>query len=283
MALVTLNQVFATDYAGAICGFDFINLETAKAIIAGAEELGAPVILMVTEGGVKYAGLDYIAAIGKVAAENGRIPVALHLDHCTDFNLIVQAIKAGFTSVMIDASHLPFTENLQLTKEVVRVAHAAGVSVEAELGRIGGKEDHIQVKKAEELMTDPEEAVAFVAATEVDCLAVAIGTSHGIYKGEPNLNLGLLQKLKSVLDLPLVLHGGSGLPPALVRKAVEMGIRKFNIWTELAIAQTDTIRTVLKERPELYDPRPLFKPAIEAMKEVVKSKILLTQTGRSPD
>ena len=139
MALVTLNQLFAADYAGAICGFDFVNLETAKAIIAGAEELGAPVILMVTEGGVKYAGLEYIAAIGKIAAEKGRVPVALHLDHCTNFQLLIQAIKSGFTSVMIDASHLPFAENLKLTKEVVRVAHAAGVSVEAELGRIRGE------------------------------------------------------------------------------------------------------------------------------------------------
>jgi len=279
MALVTLNQLFATDYAGAFCGFDFVNLETAKAIIAGAEELRAPVILMVTEGGVKYAGLDYIAAIGKVAAENAQVPVALHLDHCTNFELIVQAIKAGFTSVMIDASHLPFAENRQLTKEVVRVAHAAGVSVEAELGRIGGKEDNIQVKAADAFMTDPVAAVEFVAATNVDCLAVAIGTSHGIYKGEPNLNLALLQELKSVLAIPLVLHGGSGLPTTMVKKAVEIGIRKFNVWTELAVAQTNAIRVVLEEKPTLYDPRPLFTPTIEAMKEVVKSKIQLTQAG----
>ncbi len=279
MALVTLNELFATDYAGALCGFDFVNLETAKAVIAGAEELRAPVILMVTEGGVKYAGLDYIAAIGKVAAEGAQVPVALHLDHCSKFDLIVQAIKAGFTSVMIDASHLPFAENLQLAKEVVRVAHAAGVSVEAELGRIGGKEDNIQVKEADAFMTDPVAAVEFVAATKVDCLAVAIGTSHGIYMGEPNLNLVLLQELKSVLDIPLVLHGGSGLPAAMVKKAVEIGIRKFNVWTELAVAQTNTIRTVLKENPDLYDPRPLFTPTIEAMKEVVKSKIQLTQAG----
>lgn len=279
MALVTLNELFATDYAGAFCGFDFVNLETAQAVITGAEELGAPVILMVTEGGVKYAGLDYIAAIGKVAAKNARVPVALHLDHCTKFELIVQAIKAGFTSVMIDASHLPFAENQQLTKEVVRVAHAAGVSVEAELGRIGGKEDNIQVKAADAFMTDPATAVEFVAATNVDCLAVAIGTSHGIYKGEPNLNLALLQELKSVLEIPLVLHGGSGIPTTMVKKAVEIGIRKFNVWTELAVAQTNTIRAVLEEKPALYDPRPLFTPTIAAMKEVVKSKIQLTQAG----
>ncbi|NLC53569.1 MAG: class II fructose-bisphosphate aldolase [Firmicutes bacterium] len=277
MALVTLNELFAADYAGAICGFDFVNLETVKAIMAGAEELGTPVILMVTEGGVKYAGLDYIAALGKVAAEKGKVPVALHLDHCTDFDLIIQAIKAGFTSVMIDASHLPFAENLKLTKEVVRVAHAAGVSVEAELGRIGGKEDNIQVKTAEAFMTDPEEAVEFVTATKVDCLAVAVGPSHGIYKGEPNLNLALLKRLKSVLDIPLVLHGGSGLPDAVVKEVVAIGVRKFNVWTELAVAHTDTIRAVLKEEPTLYDPRSLFKPTVEAMKAVVKSKILLTQ------
>jgi fructose-bisphosphate aldolase, class II len=149
--------------------------------MAGAEELTSPVILMVTEGGVKYAGLEFVAALGITAAQNATVPVALHLDHCTNFDLIVQAIKCGFSSVLIDASKLSFEENLKITKEVVKVAHAAGVSVESELGRVGGKEDNIQTSKAEEIMTDPEDAIKFVAETGIDCLAVAIGTAHGLY------------------------------------------------------------------------------------------------------
>lgn len=278
MGLISLRELFL-EYSptGAVCGFNFINMESVKAIIAGTEELEAPVILMVTEGGVKYAGLDYISAIGRIAAENARTPVVLHLDHCTDFEMIVRAIKSGFTSVMIDGSALPFAENLALTKEVVRVAHAAGVSVEAELGRIGGKEDLVKVKKAEEIMTDPQEAVEFVSETRIDCLAVAIGTSHGLYHGEPALNFGLLEKLRSVLDTPLALHGGSGLSDATVREAVRLGIRKFNVWTELAVAQTETIRKILSAQPELYDPRKILSPSMLAITEVVKKKILLTR------
>lgn len=271
MALVSLTELFKIK--GAICGFDFINLEYVKAIIAGAEELHAPVILMVTEGGLKYAGLEYVAALGKTAAKQAQIPVALHLDHCTDFAVIVQAIQCGFTSVMIDASKLPFAENLALTKEVVKVAHAVGVSVEAELGRVGGKEDQIRTAKAEETMTDPEEAVRFVAETGIDCLAVAIGTAHGLYKGKPELNLELLKKLNAVLDVPLVLHGGSDLPDETVRETIRLGIRKLNIWTDLAVAQLASLRQTLIENPDLHDPRKVFAPSMKAITEVVKKKI----------
>ena len=278
MGLISLRELYLEcSPTGAVCGFNCINMESVKAIIAGAEELKAPVILMVTEGGVKYAGLDYISALGRIAAKNARTPVVLHLDHCTDFGMIVRAIKAGFTSVMIDGSALPFGENLALTKAIVRVAHAAGVSVEAELGRIGGKEDLIKVRKAEETMTDPQEAVEFVSETRIDCLAVAIGTSHGLYHGEPTLNFRLLEKLSSVLDTPLALHGGSGLSDATVREAVRLGIRKFNVWTELAVAQTGTIRKILRAQPEMYDPRKYLSPSMLAITELVKEKILLTR------
>ena len=268
MSLISLRELY-TEYspAGAVCGFDFINMEFAKAIIAGAEELKTPVILMVTEGGVKYAGLEYVAALGRVAAENAHVPVVLHLDHCTSFDLIVKAIKLGFTSVMIDGSALPFGENLKLTTEVVRVAHAAGVSVEAELGRVGGKEEQIKVKKAEETMTDPDEAVA-------------IGTSHGLYQGVPELNFALLAKLNSLLNIPLVLHGGSGLPDTTVQEAIRLGIRKFNVWTELAVTQVETMRKILAEQPKLYDPRKILSPSMQAITEVVKKKILLTRIKR---
>jgi fructose-bisphosphate aldolase, class II len=276
MALVSLTELLTNiDLKGAICGFDFINLEYVKAIMAGAEELNSPVILMVTEGGVKYAGLEYIAALGKVAAEKSTVPVALHLDHCTNFDMIVKAIKCGFSSVMIDASQLPFEENLAITKETVKVAHAAGVSVESELGRVGGKEDNIKTNKAEETMTDPEEAVRFVAETKIDCLAVAIGTAHGLYKGEPKLNLELLKKIKAMVDIPLVLHGGSDLPDETVRETVRLGIRKFNIWTDLAVAQLASIRKILAEDPEMHDPRKLLTPSMTAITEVVKKKISL--------
>ncbi|MGE5583639.1 MAG: class II fructose-bisphosphate aldolase [Bacillota bacterium] len=275
MDLVPLTELWAIKEKGAVCGFDFINLEYVKAIMAGAEELNSPVILMATEGGIKYAGLEYLAALGKAAAQNSKVPVALHLDHCTNFDTIVKAIKNGFSSVMIDASKLPFAENLALTKEVVRVAHAAGVSVESELGRVGGKEDNIKTSKAEELMTDPEEAIRFVAETGIDCLAVAIGTAHGLYKGEPKLNLELLKKIKSVIDVPLVLHGGSDLPDETARATVRLGIRKFNIWTDMAVAQVTSIRRTLAENPELQDPRKLFTPSMSAIVEVVKKKIAL--------
>lgn len=273
MSLISLTDLFKENQTGAICGFDFINLEYVKAIMAGAEELKSPVILMVTEGGLKYAGLEYIAALGKVAAEKSKLPVTLHLDHCTNFDTIVQAIKCGFSSVMIDASKFPFEENLAVTKEVVKVAHAAGVSVEAELGRVGGKEDNIDVKSAEATMTDPDEALRFVAETGIDCFAVAIGTSHGLYKGAPKLNFELLKKIKATVNVPLVLHGGSDLPDDTVREAVKLGIRKFNVWTDMAVAQMKSIRKTLMESPDINDPRKVFAPSMMAITEVVKSKI----------
>ncbi len=275
MSLVPLGDLLSTDRPGAVCAFDFINLEYVKAIMAGAEELNAPVILMVTEGGLKYAGLEYISALGKVAAEKSKVPVAFHLDHCTHFDTIVQAIKYGFSSVMIDASKLPFEENLRVTQEVVKVAHAAGVSVEAELGRVGGKEGNIDVKRAEETMTDPEEAAKFVMETGIDCFAVAIGTSHGLYREEPQLNFELLEKIKAIIDIPLVLHGGSNLPDDMVRKSVRLGIRKLNVWTDLAVAQVQSIRHTLGENPEMFDPRKIFEPSMKAITEVVKEKINL--------
>lgn len=275
MSLVSLTELFMN--TGAICGFDFINLEYVKAIVAGAEELDTPVILMVTEGGVKYAGLEYVAALGKAAAQKTKLPVALHLDHCTNFDTMVQAIRYGFSSVMIDASKLPFAENLAITKEVVKVAHAAGVSVESELGRIGGKEDNISTSKSEEAYTDPEEAARFVAETNIDCLAVAIGTAHGLYKGEPNLNLDRLKQIRAVVDVPLVLHGGSDLPDETVRETVRLGIRKFNVWTDLAVAQMAEIRRTLAANPDLNDPRKLFGPSQKAIQEIVKKKINLVR------
>ena len=252
MSLVSLTDLFTSDKVkGAICGFDFINLEYVKAIMAGAEELNAPVVLMVTEGGLKYAGLEYAAALGKVAAAKAKVPVVLHLDHCTNFDTIVKAIKLGFSSVMIDASALPYEENMSITKEIVKVAHAVGVSVESELGRVGGKEDNIKVSETEKALTDPAAARQFSEATQIDCLAVAIGTAHGLYKGEPKLNFELLQQLKATVNIPLVLHGGSDLPEETVRKAVRLGIRKFNVWTDLAVAQITSIRKKLRKSGSL--------------------------------
>ena len=221
-----------------------------------------------------------MAALGKTAARLAQVPVALHLDHCTRFETIVQAIQCGFTSVMIDASKMPFGENLALIRDVTRVAHAAGVSVEAELGRVGGKEDRIVTQKAEETMTDPEEAARFVAETGIDCLAVAIGTAHGLYKGVPQLNLELLQKLQARIDVPLVLHGGSDLPDETVRETIRLGIRKLNIWTDMAVAQITSLRETLAANPDLHDPRKLFTPAMQAITEVVKHKIRLVSDRR---
>ncbi|MGE5557316.1 MAG: class II fructose-bisphosphate aldolase [Bacillota bacterium] len=278
MGLITLKELFQSiPPAGAVCGFDFLQLEQVKAVVAAAEDLNSPVILMVTEGGVRYAGLEYIAALGRTAASGTSLPVVFHLDHCTSYQLAEKAICAGFSSVMIDGSMLPFDENVSVTRDVVKAAHSAGVSVEAELGRVGGKEDGISAENPGKFMTDPEEAAEFVEKTGVDCLAVAVGTAHGLYKGTPVLNFTLLEKIRDRLDLPLVLHGGSDLPDETVRKAIESGIRKLNIWTDLAVAQTGAIRRFLSENPGEYDPRKVFAPGTEAMKKVVEKKIRLAR------
>ncbi|AEM77718.1 class II fructose-1,6-bisphosphate aldolase [Thermoanaerobacter wiegelii] len=263
----------------AVGAFNIHNLETLKAVVKTAAEMESPLILQTTPGTIKHAGEDYIAAMAEVASEKYDIPIALHLDHGNSFELVVKCIRAGYTSVMIDGSMLPYEENVELTKKVVEVAHAAGVTVEAELGSIVGVEDDIYVKEEKSAFTDPEMAADFVEKTGVDSLAIAIGTAHGMYKGEVKLDFERLKEIASLVDIPLVLHGASGVPDELVKKAIALGICKLNIATELKIPFANAIKEVFKNNPDESDPRKFLAPGEKAIEEIVKEKIKLFGCG----
>ncbi|MEW6448375.1 MAG: class II fructose-1,6-bisphosphate aldolase [Bacillota bacterium] len=277
MPLVTTERLLkaAMDGSYAVGAFNCNNMEIVQAIITAAEAENAPVILQASQGAIKYAGLNYISAMAKTAAERTHVPVALHLDHGTSFEQVVRCIAAGFTSVMIDGSRLPLEENISLTRQVVAVARAVGVSVEAELGKIGGTEDDISVAEAEAFFTDPEEAAYFAARTGIDALAVAIGTAHGRYKGEPRLDFERLSRISGLVKVPLVLHGSSGVPADAIREAVQRGIRKVNIDTDIREAFTGALRQVLKNNPVEIDPRKVLGPAREAAVSIIRGKIRL--------
>jgi len=259
----------------AVGAFNLNNLEILQAIIQAAEEEKAPVILQASQGGLKYAGLEYIVAMAETAARQVSVPVALNLDHGTSFEQAVKCIRAGFSAVMIDGSHLSFEENIALTKKVVEVAHPSGVSVEGELGRIGGTEDDISVSEKDVAYTDPDQAAEFVEKTGVDALAVAIGTAHGVYKGEPKLDFERLAEIRARVDVPLVLHGASGVSDESIQRAVQSGITKINIDTELRQAFSHTLKEFLRDNPDEIDPRKLLGPSRDSMREVVRAKMRL--------
>ncbi|OPH59067.1 fructose-1,6-bisphosphate aldolase, class II [Paenibacillus ferrarius] len=259
----------------AIGAFNVHTLEMLQAVIEAAVETQSPLIIQSTVGTVKHLGPDYLAAAATVAANRTGLPIALHLDHCTDFQLIVQCIRAGYTSVMIDASMYPFEENVERTRKVMEIALAAGVNVEAELGKVGGVEDDIVVDERDALLADPEECREFIERTGVLTLAPAIGTAHGIYKGEPNIDFARIAQIADRVAAPLVLHGGSGIPAEQVRRAVALGMAKMNIATELRIAFTDAIKQVFTANPEENDPRKYMVPAKEAAKRLAIEKMQL--------
>lgn len=277
MPLVSSTPLLQAARAGGYCigAFNVHTLEMLQAVVEAAAETESPLIIQSTVGTVKHLGAEYIAAAATVAANANRIPIALHLDHCTEFDLIVRCIRAGYTSVMIDASHSPFEDNVRETKRVVEVAKPAGVNVEAELGKVGGVEDEIVVADNEALMADPDECAKFVELTGVPTLAPAIGTAHGIYKGEPNIDFGRIGRIASLVDVPLVLHGGSGIPEEQVRRAVSLGMAKMNVATELRIAFTDAIKAVFANNPDENDPRNYMVPAKKALKEAAIEKMRL--------
>lgn len=282
--LVSGKELFQAARQGgyAVGAFNVNNMEIIQAIIEAAEEENSPVFLQASQGGIKYAGIEYIAGLAKTAAESVKVPVALNLDHGTSFTQVVQCVRHGFTAVMIDGSQHPYEENIALTQKVVEVAHPCGVSVEAELGKIGGVEDDISVDAADATFTDPQEAAEFVERTKVDALAIAIGTAHGVYKGEPKLDFDRLAKIREATDVPLVLHGASGIGDEAIRKAVSLGICKINIDTELRQAFTKAVQEVVHSKPQEFDPRKLLGPAREAMKEVVRAKMrLFGSAGRA--
>lgn len=282
--LVSGKELFRAAKQGgyAVGAFNLNNMEILQAIIEAAEEENSPVFFQASQGGIKYAGIEYIAGMAKVAAEKAKVPVALNLDHGTSFSQAVQCIRHGFSAVMIDGSQHSFEDNIALTKKVVEVAHPNNVSVEAELGKIGGVEDDIVVAAEDAAFTDPKEAAEFVERTNVDALAIAIGTAHGVYKGEPKLDFKRLAEIAAVTDVPLVLHGASGVSDEAIRKAVPHGICKINIDTELRIAFAQAIQKALAKNPNEIDARKILGPARDAMKEVVKAKMrLFGSAGRA--
>lgn len=297
MPLVTTTEMFKKAYEGgyAIGAFNVNNMEIVQGITRAAKKLNAPVILQCSAGARKYASHDYLVAMVKAAAEETGLPIALHLDHGPDFETCKACIDGGFTSVMIDGSHHSFEENIAVTKRVVEYAHAHGVWVEAELGRLAGVEEDVSSEHS--IYTDPDQAVEFVERSGCDSLAIAIGTSHGAYKfkGEAKLDFERLEKIGNLMPgYPLVLHGASsvpqefvemcntyggkvagaaGVPEELLRKAAGMAICKINIDTDIRLAMTASIRKQLAEHPEEFDPRGYLKPARQAVKDMVQHKI----------
>jgi fructose-bisphosphate aldolase class II len=257
----------------AVGGFNINNMEFLQGIIRGAEELNSPLILQASEGAIRYIGMDYVIKMVEAATAHTSIPVALHLDHGSSFESIMNCIRAGFSSVMIDASKESFEGNIALTKKVVEAAHSVGVSVEAELGTIGGTEDDHTVEEKDAMYTDPDQAKEFVEATGVDALAIAIGTAHGVYEGEPELDFERLDKIKKLIDMPVVLHGASGISAEDLQTGVKYGVNKVNVNTDFQQSFTSKIKEVFAEKPELYDPRKYCGPGRDAITEKVKEKI----------
>jgi fructose-bisphosphate aldolase class II len=301
MPLITNKEIMTNARKGgyAVGAFNVNNMEIVQAIVSAAVEEKSPAIIAVTEGAIKYAGLEYLVNIVKTASNlNPQIPLTLHLDHGQDLKTIEKCINGGFTSVMIDGSHLPLAENIAITKKVVEMAHPKGVSVEGELGRLKGIEDNISVDEKDAILTHPDEAKKFVDESGVDALAVAIGTSHGAYKfkGSANLDFVRLKEIIQKTNVLLVLHGASGVPANITEKAVKygakfsgakgvpddniqqavkLGITKINIDTDTRLSLTAGIREVLAVKPDEFDPRKILGPARDLMKETAKLKMRL--------
>jgi len=308
MPLVTSKEMFRKAYEGqyAVGAFNVNNMEIIQGIVDAAKEENAPLILQVSAGARKYAKHVYLMKLVEAAVEDTGLPICLHLDHGEDFEICKSCIDGGFTSVMIDGSKHPFEENIAVTKRVVEYAHERGIVVEAELGKLAGVEDAVNVSAKDATYTDPDQAVEFVERTGVDSLAIAIGTSHGAYKfkGEPKLDFERLEKITRLLpDFPLVLHGAStvlpefvelcnkyggsvagaqGVPEDMLLRAGKLGVCKINIDTDLRLAMTASIRKHFAENPGDFDPRQYLKPAREAIKNMVKHKMknVLNCSGR---
>lgn len=284
MPLVSVHELLlkAKQEQYAVGAFNANNMEIVQAIVEAAEQEKSPVIMQASQGAISYAGLEYITRLVEIAARQASVPVALHLDHGTDFGQVVKCIRSGFTSVMYDGSKLSLEENIAMTNKVLDMARPIGVSVEAELGKIGGTEDNVHVEEGDALFTDPEEARFFVEQTGVDSLAIAIGTAHGQYKGDPKLDFDRLQHIKSLVNIPLVLHGSSGVPDEAVRKAIQLGICKVNIDTNIREAFVGEMRRVMMEKPAEIDPRKMLGPARQATIEIIREKIrVFGSTGKA--
>ncbi len=259
----------------AVPAFNIHNLETLQVVIETAAELRSPVILAGTPSTISYAGGEYIVSMAEVAAKKYDIPIAIHLDHFEDVEAIKHYVDIGFKSTMIDASHESYENNVKIVKEVVDYAHKFDATVEAELGRLGGQEDDLVVDEKDAMYTNPDQAKDFVEKTGIDSLAVAIGTAHGLYKGRAKLDFDRLKEIREKVDVPLVLHGASDVPDELVKKAISLGICKVNVATDLKIPFSDAVKKYFIDNPEANDPRKYMTPGKEAMKAIVKHKIMV--------
>jgi fructose-bisphosphate aldolase, class II len=277
MPLVSMNEFLpkAKERKFAVGQFNMNNLEFAQATMEAAMEEKSPFIFGVSEGALKYMGIEFTVAMAEAAAKKSGLPIALHLDHGSSFEVAMKCIRAGFSSVMFDGSHYSFEENVRLTKEVVKAAHAMGVSVEGELGTIGGVEDDLSVDEEDATLAKPEEAIRYYEETGVDCLAIAVGTAHGMYAGEPNIRFDIIEQVAKAIPVPVVLHGGSGVPDEMIRRAIQAGVGKINVNTENQVACTEAIREVLSKDSKVFDPRKYLGPGKKAMVEVIRSKIQL--------
>lgn len=272
--LTTTKKILLDAQAGgyAVGAFNVENMEMVMAVLEAAEELQSPVIMQTTPSTVKYAGLDFYLANVNAAAERASVPVVMHLDHGNSFELAMEALRTGYTSIMIDGSHHSFEENIALSKAVADACHPGKVPVEAELGKVGGKEDDLDGGD-DNPYTDPMEAKEFVERTGVDSLAVGIGTAHGVYKGKPVLQFDVLSQIRDVVDIPLVLHGTSGVPDEDVEECIRRGICKVNYATDLRIAFTKGVKEYLKENPEAIDPKKYNALGKEEVKKYVMGKM----------
>ena len=299
MPLVTTKEMFEKSMKEgfAIGAFNVNNMEIIQAIVDAAESQKSPVILQASSSAIKYARMNYLMKMIEAATENSEIPIAIHLDHGPDFETCKQCIDAGFTSVMIDGSKYDFEENIAITKKVVEYAHERGVVVEAELGKLAGIEDEVNVSADEAMYTDPDQAKEFVERTGCDSLAIAIGTSHGAYKfkGEAKLRFDILAKIKELIpNTPIVLHGAStvipelvdmcnnyggdipgakGVPDEMLNQASKSGVSKINVDTDLRLAMTGAIRKAFAEDPSAFDPRKYLSPARDLIEQTVAHKI----------
>jgi len=280
----------------AVAHFNINNMEILQAVVRAAEKMRAPIIAATSEGAIKYAGIEYLYSLVQTAARISKVPIALHLDHGTNLETVKKAIQIGYSSVMYDGSHLNFEQNVEITREIVKLAHKKGIAVEAELGTIGGAED--EIKSRQIIYTDPMMAELFVKRTGCDFLAVAIGTSHGAYKfsGKTSLRQDILKEIKERVKIPLVLHGASGVPAAVVRQAKEYGaeltgvygvsnsqikeaikngVNKINTDTDLRLAFDAAVRKFVKTKPKDFDPRHILSPARDKIQKVAEERIKL--------
>jgi tagatose 1,6-diphosphate aldolase GatY/KbaY len=266
-----LQDAQARGYA--VPAFNIHNAETIQAILEVCQEMQSPVILAGTPGTFQHIAFSEIYALCEAYSESYSMPLALHLDHHESLDDISSKVRAGVRSAMIDGSHFPFVENVKLVKSVVDFCHRYDCSVEAELGRLGGVEDDMDVDEESAFLTDPQEACRFAALTGVDSLAVAIGTAHGLYSKRPKIDFKRLAEIREIVAIPLVLHGASDVPDEFVRRAIELGVCKVNVATELKIAFAAAVKKWFADNPQGNDPRYYMRVGMDAMKDVVRSKI----------